>query len=76
MEYQLLYKAAAGCPIIQKNIFGKDTLLAYLRSFATEPLYRDLIIVSVHQIKKFGAYGNGRRAKKLNVAKLIEEAKA
>ncbi len=75
MEYQLLYKAAAGCREIQKNINGKSELLAYLRSFATEPIYRNTVIVSVHQITKFGAYLNGRRSKKLNVAALIAEAK-
>lgn len=75
MEYQLLYQADRGCRVIQKNIVGKDTLLAYLRSFSTEPIYRTVQVISVHQITRYGAYLNGRRAKKLDVAKLIAESK-
>lgn len=76
MEYQILYQAAEDCRVTQKNITGKDTLLAYLRSWATEPIYRTVRVISVHEIRKFGAYGNGRRAKKLDVAKLTREATA
>ncbi len=75
MEYQLLYKAAAGCRTIQKNLNCKDTLLGLLKSFATEPIYRETQIVSVHEIRKTGAYLQGRRYKKLDVAKLTAEAK-
>ena len=76
MYYQLIYKAAAGCREIQKNINGKSDLLALLKSYATEPIYRETIIVSVHQITRTGAYLNRTRVKKLNVTKLVEEAKA
>lgn len=74
MEYQLIYRAAEGCREIQKNLNSKATLLDWLRAFATEPIYRSTRVVSVHEIRKFGAYGNGRRSKKLDVVKLTREA--
>lgn len=75
MEYQLIYKTAPGCREIQKTIIGKDFLTAWIRSIVTEPIYRETQIVSVCEIRKTGAYRNGRRAKWLKVASLIEEAK-
>jgi hypothetical protein len=74
MEFQMIYRAAPGCREIQKRVTCRTDLLAILKAFATEPLYRETIVVSIHQITRYGAYLNGRRAKQLDVGKLTREA--